>query len=267
MGLLAAPMAWLVVAYLGALGVHLRDGVLHHRPVHRTRSSRRSPWRTSPSSSTPTYLRHHRAHAAHRRARHGALHPHRGAVRVLHGAGGTAAAAEPARGGGAGAAVGVVPRQGLRLAGDAPARGSDGRRSFGSTPGYGLVAVVLTLTYLWLPYMILPVYAGLRAAAGGASRGVGGPRRLGGVRRSGGSCCRRSCPSIVAGLDLHLLAEPRRLHRRADRRRQAARCSAPRCVQNIVLDLPFAAALGTASVVIMVIYLTLAGRTGALDNL
>ena len=31
---------------------------------------------------------------------------------------------------------------------------------FGSTPGYGLVAVVLTLTYLWLPYMILPVYAG-----------------------------------------------------------------------------------------------------------
>ena len=38
-------------------------------------------------------------------------------------------------------------------------------------------------------------------------------------------------------------------------------------LQNIVLDLPFAAALGTASVVIMVIYLTLAGRTGALDNL
>ena len=28
-------------------------------------------------------------------------------------------------------------------------------------PGYGLVAVVLTLTYLWLPYMILPIYAGL----------------------------------------------------------------------------------------------------------
>ena len=34
-------------------------------------------------------------------------------------------------------------------------------------------------------------------------------------------------------------------------------------LQNIVLDLPFAAALGTVSVVIMVIYLTLAGRTGA----
>jgi putative spermidine/putrescine transport system permease protein len=29
------------------------------------------------------------------------------------------------------------------------------------TPGYGLVGLVLTLSYLWLPYMILPVYAGL----------------------------------------------------------------------------------------------------------
>ena len=32
---------------------------------------------------------------------------------------------------------------------------------FGYTPGFGMVAVVLTLTYLWLPYMILPIYAGL----------------------------------------------------------------------------------------------------------
>ena len=28
-------------------------------------------------------------------------------------------------------------------------------------PGYGEVGLWLTLTYLWLPYMILPVYAGL----------------------------------------------------------------------------------------------------------
>ena len=31
----------------------------------------------------------------------------------------------------------------------------------GSSPGYGVTATVLTLAYLWLPYMILPVYAGL----------------------------------------------------------------------------------------------------------
>jgi putative spermidine/putrescine transport system permease protein len=29
----------------------------------------------------------------------------------------------------------------------------------GFTPGYGLVATVITLTYLWLPYMVIPVYA------------------------------------------------------------------------------------------------------------
>ncbi len=28
-------------------------------------------------------------------------------------------------------------------------------------PGYGLVAVFLVLTYLWLPFMIIPIYAGL----------------------------------------------------------------------------------------------------------
>ena len=30
-----------------------------------------------------------------------------------------------------------------------------------SGPGYGVVAVVLTLSYLWLPYMVLPVFAAL----------------------------------------------------------------------------------------------------------
>lgn len=29
----------------------------------------------------------------------------------------------------------------------------------GWTPGYGLAATVLTLTYLWLPYMVIPVFA------------------------------------------------------------------------------------------------------------
>jgi len=33
--------------------------------------------------------------------------------------------------------------------------------TFGWSPGFGYVAVVLTLTYLWFPYMLLPIYAGL----------------------------------------------------------------------------------------------------------
>ena len=32
---------------------------------------------------------------------------------------------------------------------------------FGWTPGFGWIAVILALTYLWLPYMMLPIYAGL----------------------------------------------------------------------------------------------------------
>ena len=31
--------------------------------------------------------------------------------------------------------------------------------AIGYTPGYGLVATVITLTYLWLPYMVIPVFA------------------------------------------------------------------------------------------------------------
>lgn len=31
----------------------------------------------------------------------------------------------------------------------------------GWTPGYGRLAIVITLVYFWLPYMVLPVYAGI----------------------------------------------------------------------------------------------------------
>ncbi len=33
--------------------------------------------------------------------------------------------------------------------------------TFGWTPGFGKVAVIASLAYLWLPYMVLPIYAGL----------------------------------------------------------------------------------------------------------
>ena len=35
------------------------------------------------------------------------------------------------------------------------------QRAVGRSPGYGLAATTITLAYLWLPYMILPIYAGL----------------------------------------------------------------------------------------------------------
>ena len=33
--------------------------------------------------------------------------------------------------------------------------------TIGWTPGTGYVAIIITLAYLWLPYMVLPIYAGL----------------------------------------------------------------------------------------------------------
>lgn len=34
-------------------------------------------------------------------------------------------------------------------------------KTFGHSPGYGLGALIIVLAYLWLPFMIVPVYAGL----------------------------------------------------------------------------------------------------------
>lgn len=36
----------------------------------------------------------------------------------------------------------------------------------GWSPGFGYVAVILTLAYLWFPYMLLPIYAGLERMPG-----------------------------------------------------------------------------------------------------
>ncbi len=45
----------------------------------------------------------------------------------------------------------------------AAGRGGGGflESTFGWTPGYGRLAIVITLVYFWLPYMVLPIYAGL----------------------------------------------------------------------------------------------------------
>ena len=31
----------------------------------------------------------------------------------------------------------------------------------GTSPGFGMIAVIIGLSYLWLPYMVLPIYAGM----------------------------------------------------------------------------------------------------------
>ena len=53
-------------------------------------------------------------------------------------------------------------------------------------PGYGITAVWLVMSYLWLPYMILPIYAGLERIPELADQRLRGPRRLARSRPSGG---------------------------------------------------------------------------------
>jgi len=135
------------------------------------------------------------------------------------------------------------------------------------TPGYGLTALILTLSYLWLPYMILPIYAGFERLSGSlleASADLGARN---------GTTLRRVVlpavfPAIVAGsiftFSLTL----------GDYIAVRIVGGANQMLGNVVYDnvgaannLPFAAAVATVPVVVMLVYLAAVRRTGALDNL
>ena len=136
-----------------------------------------------------------------------------------------------------------------------------------SSPGYGLTATVVTLAYLWLPYMILPMYAGLERLPNSlieASADLGATTR---------TTMRRVVlpvlfPAAVAGsiftFSLTL----------GDYIAVKIVGGANQMLGNVVYDsfltgnnLPFAAAVATIPVVTMVIYLGAVRRTGALDSL
>lgn len=134
-----------------------------------------------------------------------------------------------------------------------------------SGPGYGWPAVVLVLTYLWLPYMVLPVYAGLASMRGSyldaaADLGARPWRSFRSV------VLPVLAPSVVAGsiftfslslgdyITVQLVGGTSQMLGNV-------------VYQNFSVDLPFAAAVATLPVVVMVLYLLAARRTGALDNL
>jgi putative spermidine/putrescine transport system permease protein len=136
-----------------------------------------------------------------------------------------------------------------------------------SGPGYGLVAVTMTLAYLWLPFMILPVYAGLDRLPDSlleASSDLGAP--AGRTFRS--VVLPIVFPSLVAGsiftfsLSLGDYITVKIVGGRTQ------------LFGNVIYDnigvaanLPFAAAAAVVPVVVILLYLTLVRRTGALENL
>lgn len=134
-----------------------------------------------------------------------------------------------------------------------------------SGPGYGVTGVIITLSYLWLPYMILPVYAGLERLPDSmldASADLGG--RAWRTLRS--VVLPLVYPSIVAGTVFTFSLSL------GDYITVQIVGSKTQMLGSVVYstyttNLPFAAAMATIPILIMVIYLSLVRRTGALDNL
>ncbi|MFI5892959.1 ABC transporter permease [Actinoplanes sp. NPDC051513] len=137
----------------------------------------------------------------------------------------------------------------------------------GNGPGYGLFAVILVLSYLWLPYMILPIYAGLERLPDSmleASADLGA--RAGRTFRA--IVLPILVPSIFAGsiftFSLSL----------GDYITVQIVGGKTQLLGNLVYanigaanNLPFAAAIATVPVLIMVIYLVAVRRSGALEEL
>ncbi|GAA0498853.1 spermidine/putrescine ABC transporter permease [Paractinoplanes deccanensis] len=138
---------------------------------------------------------------------------------------------------------------------------------FGHGPGYGLLATVVVLTYLWLPYMILPLYAGLERMPSSLLEASGdlGARPL---RTFRAVVLPLLVPSIIAGsiftFSLSL----------GDYITVQIVGGKTQLLGNLVYanigaanNLPFAAAIATVPVLIMVIYLVAVRRSGALEEL
>lgn len=135
-----------------------------------------------------------------------------------------------------------------------------------STPGFGIAATTLTLAYLWLPYMILPIYAAMERLPDSlleASQDLGA---------SGGRTFRSVIlpmiyPSVIAGsiftFSLSL----------GDYIVVKIVGGTTQLVANVIADnvgtagnLPFAAAMAVLPIVVILGYLFVVRRTGALDN-
>ncbi|MGA6159870.1 ABC transporter permease [Stenotrophomonas sp. NPDC087984] len=132
-------------------------------------------------------------------------------------------------------------------------------------PGYGTTAVVIVLAYLWLPYMILPVYAALerlpeRMLEASADLGAGAWRTLRSV------VLPVVRPAVLAGsvftfslslgdyLTVQIVGGKTQLLGNV-------------IASQVTLDLPMAAALSAVPVVLIVCYLAAVRRAGALDSL
>ena len=135
------------------------------------------------------------------------------------------------------------------------------------TPGYGLPATVITLSYLWLPYVILPIYAGLERVPDSlleASADLGG-KAWPTIRHV---VLPLAMPAIIAGTIFSFSLSL------GDYITVNIVGGASQMLGNLVYtnvgaanNLPLAAAIALIPIAIIFGYLALVRRTGALDNL
>ena len=134
-------------------------------------------------------------------------------------------------------------------------------------PGYGLTATVIVLAYLWLPFMVLPIYAGLERLPDSlleASGDLGA--RAGRTMRS--VVVPLVFPAVVAGAIFTFSLSL------GDYIAVQIVGGKSQLIGNLIQgnagaanNLPLAAALAAVPVLIMVVFLLGVRRTGALDNL
>ncbi|TAM70524.1 MAG: ABC transporter permease [Microbacteriaceae bacterium] len=137
----------------------------------------------------------------------------------------------------------------------------------GHTPGYGLPATIITLAYLWLPYVVLPIYAGLERVPDSlieASGDLGGR----GWKTLRLIVLPLALPAIIAGTIFSFSLSL------GDYITVNIVGGTSQMLGNLVYtnvgaanNLPLASAIALIPIVIIFGYLFLVRRTGALDNL
>ena len=140
------------------------------------------------------------------------------------------------------------------------------KKAFGLSPGFGVSGAVIVLAYLWLPYMVLPIYAGLEKLPNSLLDAAGDlGSRPGGTFRS--VVLPLLKPSILAGavftfsLSLGDYITVQIVGGKAQ------------LIGNFIYrdfgagSIPSAAAFAVVPILIMVAFLLIVRRSGALENL
>ncbi len=139
------------------------------------------------------------------------------------------------------------------------------KKAFGVTPGYGVWGSIITLSYLWLPYMVIPIFSGLERLPNSlleASTDLGGKA----ARTFRSVVLPLLVPSIVAGsiFTFSLTLGDFYVNRIFGGTTQFI---GNNIYSNFGANLPLAAAYATVPILIMIGYLIAARATGALEEL